>query len=159
AEPPPPATARRAQAEHHRGQRAVLLVEPDLPGRRRRSEPRRPAAVPRRAVRLRDLPVERRRLLPQSLRLGRAQIPIRPTDTAPRRVLIIGAAGGNEVLTSLYYNSGHVDAIELNPVTYDLVTNRFADYDGHLADRPNVNYEQGDGRTFLARSNDTYDIV
>jgi spermidine synthase len=96
--------------------------------------------------------------------LGRYQsdarsFPFAVKGTPPGRVLIIGAAGGNEVLTSLYFDAGHIDAIELNPVTHELVTDRFADYDGHLADHPKVNYEQGDGRSFLARSDDTYDIV
>jgi spermidine synthase len=96
--------------------------------------------------------------------LGRYQsdarsFPFAVKSAPPGRVLIIGAAGGNEVLTSLYYNAKHIDAIELNPVTYDLVTNKFADYDGHLADHPKVNYEQGDGRSFLARSDDTFDLV
>ncbi len=75
------------------------------------------------------------------------------------RVMIIGAAGGNEVLASLYFDARHIDAIELNPVTHDLVTNEFADYAGHLADDPRVNYRQGDGRSYLARSDDTYDLV
>jgi hypothetical protein len=40
-----------------------------------------------------------------------------------------------------------------------LVTKTFADYAGHLADIPNVNYVNGDGRSYLARSDDTYDLV
>jgi hypothetical protein len=75
------------------------------------------------------------------------------------KVMIIGAAGGNEVLASLYFDTEHIDAIELNPVTHDLVTDDFADWAGHVADDPHVNYVQGDGRSFLARSDDTYDIV
>ena len=59
--------------------------------------------------------------------------------------MIIGAAGGNEILASLYFDAGHIDAIELNPVTHDLVTDDFADYAGHLAEDPDVNYVQGDG--------------
>jgi hypothetical protein len=78
---------------------------------------------------------------------------------SPERVMIIGAAGGNEVLASLYYDTEQIDAIELNPVTYSLVTDEFADYAGHLADDPHVNYENGDGRSFLARSDETYDLV
>ncbi len=34
-----------------------------------------------------------------------------------------------------------------------------ADYAGRIADRPEVNYVHGDGRSFLARSNDSHDIV
>jgi hypothetical protein len=75
------------------------------------------------------------------------------------RVMIIGAAGGHEILASLHFDAERIDAIELNPVTHDLVTGEFADYDGHLAEDPHVNYVQGDGRTYLARSDDTYDIV
>src|SRR5581483_5034139 len=60
------------------------------------------------------------------------KFPFAVTPT-PGQVLIIGAAGGNEVLTSLYYKAGHIDAVELNPVTWQLVTHRYASYDGHLA--------------------------
>jgi hypothetical protein len=77
----------------------------------------------------------------------------------PENVMIIGAAGGNEVLASLYFDAGHVDAIELNPVTHHLVTEEFADYAGHVADDPRVDYRQGDGRSFLARSDDEYDLI
>ena len=73
--------------------------------------------------------------------------------------MIIGAAGGYEVLSSLYYDAGHVDAIELNPVTYHLVTDDYADYSGHLAEHPKVNFVNGDGRSYLARSKGGYDLV
>ena len=74
-------------------------------------------------------------------------------------MLIIGAAGGHEVLASLYFDAGHIDAVELNPVTYELVTDKFADYDGHLAENPHVNYVNGDGRSYLARSDKKYDLI
>lgn len=74
-------------------------------------------------------------------------------------VLIIGAAGGNEVLAALRFDAEHIDAVELNPVTHRMVTETFADYAGNIAALPNVDYIQGDGRTFVARSDDTYDVV
>ena len=81
-------------------------------------------------------------------------------DGAPRDdVLIIGAAGGNEILASLYFGASEVDAVELNPITHSLVTERFADYAGRVAEYPGVNYVQGDGRTFLSRSDDQYDVI
>jgi MFS family permease len=86
-------------------------------------------------------------------------LPFAVIGAPPRNVLIVGAAGGNEVLASLYFKSRHIDAIELNPVTYSLVTDKFADYAGHIAQNPAVNYVQGDGRSFLARSDDTYNLV
>jgi spermidine synthase len=86
-------------------------------------------------------------------------LPFATEGKPPGRVLIIGAAGGNEVLASLHFDAGHIDAVELNPVTYDLVTDEMADYAGHLADNPKVNYVKGDGRSYLARSDHDYDLV
>jgi len=86
-------------------------------------------------------------------------LPFEVIGEAPDDVMIIGAAGGNEILASLYFDAAHIDAIELNPVTYDLVTDRFADYAGNIADDPRVNYVNGDGRSFLARSDGDFDIV
>ena len=86
-------------------------------------------------------------------------LPFAALGDAPRRELIIGAAGGHEVLASLYFGAGHIDAVELNPVTYDLVTDRYADYAGNIADHPAVNYVRDEGRSFLARRDATYDLV
>jgi spermidine synthase len=85
--------------------------------------------------------------------------PFAALGDAPENVMIIGAAGGNEVLTSLYFDAGHIDAIELNPVTYDLVVDDFAEYTGHLAEHEKVNFVRGDGRSYLARSDDEYDLI
>jgi hypothetical protein len=87
------------------------------------------------------------------------QIPWAALGRTPDRILIIGAAGGNEIQAALTYGVGQVDAVELNPVTHDLLTGPFAEYSGNIANLPNVNYVEGDGRTFLARASDDYDLI
>ncbi len=86
-------------------------------------------------------------------------IPFSLTKTPPPREAIIGAAGGHEVLASLWFGARHIDAVELNPVTYSLVKTTFADYDGHLAQNPAVNYVNADGRSFIARSHQAYNMI
>ena len=87
------------------------------------------------------------------------QIPFAAVGGDPENLLIIGAAGGNEIQAALTYGVGHVDAVELNPVTVSLLRDTFADYSGNIATNPKVNYVQGDGRTFLARSDQRYDVI
>ncbi len=86
-------------------------------------------------------------------------IPFAVLDQPPSKELIIGSAGGQEILASLYYGSTEIQAVELNPVTVDLLEDTYAEYTGHLPDRPEVALHQGDGRTYLARSDDAYDLV
>jgi hypothetical protein len=86
-------------------------------------------------------------------------IPFAVTKTAPKNEAIIGAAGGHEVLASLWFGAKHVDAVELNPVTYSLVKTTFANFDGHLAQDPVVNYVNADGRSFMARSKQSYNLI
>ncbi len=86
-------------------------------------------------------------------------IPFAVTKTAPKNEAIIGAAGGHEVLASLWFGAKHVDAVELNPVTYSLVKTTFANFDGHLAQDPAVNYVNADGRSFMARSKQSYNLI
>ena len=81
------------------------------------------------------------------------------TTTPPRREAIIGAAGGHEVLASLWFGAKHIDAVELNPVTYSLVKTTFANFDGHLAQDPAVNYVNADGRSYMARSHTSYNLI
>ena len=86
-------------------------------------------------------------------------IPFKTIAEPQPKTLIIGAAGGHEILASLYFGASKIDAVELNPVTVDLVTGKFADYVGHVTDQPGVNYVTGDGRTFLARSAQKYSVL
>src|SRR5262245_35072293 len=85
--------------------------------------------------------------------------PFAAGGTSPDDVLIIGAAGGNEVLASLHFDARHIDAVELNPVTHRFVTKDFADFDGHLADNPRVNYVLDEGRSYLARDDKQYNLI
>jgi spermidine synthase len=75
------------------------------------------------------------------------------------RVLIIGAAGGHEIVSSLYFKASHVTGVELNPVTYSLLTDVFADATGNLAKNPKVTHINGDGRWFLKQDKQEYDLI
>ncbi len=86
-------------------------------------------------------------------------LPFAMMGRKPDHTLIIGSAGGNEIVAALHYGSKKIDGVELNPVTVDLVTKRYREFAGNLPDQPGVDIHQGDGRTYLARSNDKYDIV
>jgi hypothetical protein len=86
-------------------------------------------------------------------------IPFDVLGAAPKQEAIIGAAGGHEVLASLYYRTGHIDAVELNPVTVNMVEHTFATFDGHLADNPHVDYITADGRSFMARTSTKFQLV
>jgi len=75
------------------------------------------------------------------------------------RVLVIGAAGGVELLVSLAFGAQSVTGVELNPVTVSLLRDRFADYTGHLADNPKLELINAEGRSFLRRDTRQYDLI
>jgi hypothetical protein len=77
----------------------------------------------------------------------------------PGKALIIGPGGGRDVLTALLFGQREVDAVELNPLVIDAVKTNFADYAGHVYADPRVRITVDDGRNFLARSPDRYDVV
>ena len=52
-----------------------------------------------------------------------------------------------------------IEAVELNPVTVDLMRGQFADYSGDLESFDEVTVTQGDGRSYLARSDGDFDLV
>jgi hypothetical protein len=86
-------------------------------------------------------------------------IPFGVLGSPPEHELIVGSAGGQEILASLFFGAPDIQAVELNPVTVSLLTDHFADYTGHLPDRPEVDLHQGDARNYLARSDGSYDLV
>jgi spermidine synthase len=74
-------------------------------------------------------------------------------------VLVIGSAGGFDVLVSLRNGHKSVTAVEINPVIGELVTETYADYIGNIFSDPRVNLNIQEGRNFAAGSPDMYDIV
>jgi spermidine synthase len=82
------------------------------------------------------------------------------TVLAPNpKVLIIGAAGGHEVLASLYHGAREIAAVEPNRVTVELTRGPYADYTGRIAYDPRVTWINGEGRSFIQRSKEKYDLI
>lgn len=79
-------------------------------------------------------------------------------DPAPK-VMIIGSAGGHEILTSLYFGAESITAVELNPVTVSLLTRHFADFTGRIAMHDKVDLQNDEGRTFVMRDDGEYDLI
>lgn len=73
--------------------------------------------------------------------------------------LVIGSGGGMDVLSALRFGNRSITAVEINPVTAELVTGRYADYIGHIFDNPKVSFHVQEGRNFAAGSKDRYDLV
>ncbi len=77
----------------------------------------------------------------------------------PGKELIIGSAAGEEILASLHFGSKKIEGVELNPVTLSLLTDHYKKYTGDLEHQPGVSLHQADGRTYLARSKENYNLI
>lgn len=71
-------------------------------------------------------------------------------------VLIIGAGSGNDVSAALANGAKHVDAVEIDPVIYDLGR---ADHPDHPYQDPRVTVHIDDGRSFVRKTQQKYDLV
>lgn len=73
--------------------------------------------------------------------------------------LIIGPGGGRDILTALSFGSPQIEAVEINPLIVDVVNRRYGDFSGHLYDHPAVHLTIDEGRSFIRRSPDAYDLI
>lgn len=73
--------------------------------------------------------------------------------------LVIGPGGGRDVLAALASGAPHVTAVEVNPAVIAAVRGPFADFSGHLYDRPDVTLAINDARGYIARSSERYDVI
>jgi SAM-dependent methyltransferase len=71
-------------------------------------------------------------------------------------VLIIGAGSGNDVAAALRYGATHVDAVEIDPSINDIGR---ADHPNRPYQDPRVTIHIDDGRSFIRRTNRTYDLI
>lgn len=74
-------------------------------------------------------------------------------------VMIIGPGGGVEVGSALQYRPKMITAVELDPLIVKIVKGQFADYTGDVYLRPNVQLINEEGRSFVRRSSQKFDII
>lgn len=74
-------------------------------------------------------------------------------------VFILGVGGGRDVLTALLFNSHDITAVDIHPVIVDLIQNKYADYVGHIYSDKRVSVAVSEGRSFLAKSKQRFDII
>ena len=80
----------------------------------------------------------------------------KPATTA----LIIGPGGGRDVLHALAAGVLHVTGVEINPIIADkIMKGAFREASGGLYLDPRVTIVVDDGRSFVRRSEDKYDVV
>jgi SAM-dependent methyltransferase len=74
----------------------------------------------------------------------------------PSRVLVIGAGNGNDVATALAHGAQSVDAVEIDP---KLMAIGVEFHPSHPYQDPRVHQIIDDGRAFLERTDNTYDLI
>ena len=82
-----------------------------------------------------------------------------PFRLAPgAETLVIGPGGGTDVLVALGSGSRKVTVVELNPLMIEFVRH-YGERAGNLYDRPDVEVIQSEGRTFISRTDRSFDII
>ena len=74
-------------------------------------------------------------------------------------VLVIGPGGGIDVAIALHHGSSNITAVDINPRTIEFVQNTFDDFAGHVYNRPEVDVINAEGRHYLTRTGDTFDVI
>ena len=75
-------------------------------------------------------------------------------------VLLIGPGGGVDVLVAWANDAKKITAAEINPLIVDLMRNKYRQYSGGLySDIPQIDVQVAEGRNFVARSQDKYDVI
>lgn len=80
----------------------------------------------------------------------------RATSSSLQKVLIVGAGTGSDVAIALAEDAGHVDAVEIDPRLQQLGAQLHPD---EPYQDPRVTVHIDDGRAFLERTNETYDLI
>ena len=77
-----------------------------------------------------------------------------PTDVA-----VVGVGGGRDILSGLFFGARHIRGIEINPAIFEVLTDKFADFSGHLDRQPGVALVNAEARSYINHSSDRYDLV
>jgi len=74
------------------------------------------------------------------------------------KTLNIGSGGGRDVLVALMGNSSKITAVEINPIVIEAVK-EYRQETSNVYDNPKVELYIDDGRSFIKRSNEKFDVI
>jgi SAM-dependent methyltransferase len=74
-------------------------------------------------------------------------------------VAVVGVGGGRDILSALYFGAKKINGIEINPAIFEVLTDKFADFSGHLDRQPGVSLVNAEARSYINHSPDRYDLV
>ena len=74
-------------------------------------------------------------------------------------VLVIGPGGGRDVLTAMSFHHSSITGVEVNGAILHAVNQVFGDFTGHLDRQPGVRFITDEGRSYLQRTPDHFDII
>ena len=74
--------------------------------------------------------------------------------------LVIGPGGGRDLASALVFGAGRVDGVEINPIiAEEVMRGRFREFSGGIYDHPRVRVVVDDGRSFVGRTTQRYDVI
>jgi hypothetical protein len=84
-----------------------------------------------------------------------------PESPAPGfTALVIGPGGGRDLASALVFGAARVDGVEINPIiANDVMRDRFRDFSGGIYTNPKVRISVDDGRSFVRRTPERYDVI
>lgn len=74
-------------------------------------------------------------------------------------VAVVGVGGGRDILSALYFGAKRIHGIEINPAIFEVLTDKFAEFSGHLDRQPGVSLVNAEARSYINHSSDRYDLV
>jgi spermidine synthase len=74
-------------------------------------------------------------------------------------VAVVGVGGGRDVLSALLFGAKHIRGIEINPAIFEVLTDKFAEFSGHLDRQPGVALVNAEARSYINHSSERYDLV
>ena len=77
----------------------------------------------------------------------------------PRKVAVIGLGGGVDVMTALHFSAKEIVGVEINSAMIRAAEQHFADFSHNPYRDPRVTIVHEEGRSFLRRTRDKYDII
>jgi SAM-dependent methyltransferase len=77
----------------------------------------------------------------------------------PADVAVIGVGGGRDILSALLFGARRIHGIEINPAIFEVLTDKFAEFSGHLDRQPGVSLVNAEARSYINHSSDRYDLV